>query len=150
MNAVVERCGSSGFFNYIPLTASDWTKEFKKAKTRQGMRTPIANWWDIVLGETEPEIVPKNKTIGTHYEVEMEKYEQAKKLFLSHLPELIRDHKGEYVCAIEGQLIIGSDKDKLREKAIKQFGYHSMYLTKIGEETKKTYTYKPYLKLVVK
>lgn len=110
------------------------------------------NWWDdiCVYEIVMPTFEPLQEIKPSHYELEMEKFDKAKELFLSNLPELLEKHKGKYACAIQGNILIGENKDKLREEAIEKYGYHSMYVAKIGEDKKKKYHYKPFLKIAVK
>lgn len=148
MNAVIERCGSSGLFDYIPLATLNWTKEFKKAKTQREKEKFIVNWWVPVFKGAELQIISKHETNETHYDRELRRYNMAKELFNEKLAELTKKYNGKYVAISEGQIEAGDSKDEVKKKIFQKVGRVSMYLTKIGEKEEKIYKLRKHRRLL--
>lgn len=129
----------SSDYYYLQLDFPDCHSKFKKEKSAREEKSCRGEWWELVLSGEKLSSVSESEANKTHYEVELEKFEKAKKFFQEKLPELLETHRGKYACSVEGHILIDNDKSELKEKAIKEFGYHSMYISKIDDVNKTTY-----------
>lgn len=72
------------------------------------------------------------------YDEELEKFNKAKKLFKSKLPELLKKQKGKYAVAIEDIILVGEKQEDLFKEIVKKYGNVTMYIGKIVDENDKS------------
>ena len=72
------------------------------------------------------------------YDEELEKFNEAKKLFKSKLPELLKEHKGKYAVAVKDTISIGENREDLFKKIVKKYGNVTMYIGEIVSENDKS------------
>lgn len=69
-----------------------------------------------------------------HRERELAEAEQDRAAYLAMKDELLKAHRGEYVCFRDGQLVgIDSDEQTLLDRAYQQSGYGPIFLHKIED-----------------
>ncbi len=69
-----------------------------------------------------------------HRERELAEAEQDRSAYLGMKDELLKTHRGEYVCFRKGQLVgIDTDEQRLLDRVYRQFGYGPIFLHKIEE-----------------
>jgi len=90
---------------------------------------------DQQLAYSTPSKERLQKTSSTSkHDEKLQRLDKAKVKFEQLLPELLKEHEGEYAAVVDDQVEIHEDKYKLFKIVLEKYGYKTMYVNKITRE----------------
>ena len=83
-------------------------------------------------------IISKKTRIFHFLEKSQNNPNEAKKLFISKLPELLKKQKSKYAVAFGDTILVGEKQEDLFKEIVKKYGNVTMYIGKIVDENDKS------------